>query len=109
MAGAEIAVISGDPQKEGEEFVIRIRAKAGTKIPPHWHPFDEHFTVMKGTFLVGMGEKMDQAQAQEMPAGAYAFLPKRMAHFMWAKDDAEVQLHGIGPFKTVWITSPAAR
>ena len=103
MAGAEIAVISGNPSKEGEEFVMRIRAKAGTKIPPHWHPTDEHFTVLKGTLFTGMGEKMDGVVAQEMTAGAYAFLPKNMAHFIIAKEDSEAQIHGVGPFKTVWV------
>jgi quercetin dioxygenase-like cupin family protein len=102
-----MAVVSGDPSKEGEEFVVRIRAKAGTKIPPHWHPVDEHLTVIRGSFLVGMGEKIDGVVAQEMTAGAYAFLPKNMAHFIVANEDAIAQVHGTGPFKTVFVNQPA--
>ncbi|MEW6209681.1 MAG: cupin domain-containing protein [Acidobacteriota bacterium] len=103
IAGVELAVVSGNPSKEGEEFVLRIRAKAGTKIPPHWHPTDEHLTVLKGSLFAGMGEKMEGVVAQEMSAGAYMFLPKNMAHFIIAKEDSEAQVHGTGPFKTIWV------
>src|SRR5437762_10360686 len=36
--GAQIAVLSGDPSKEGL-YVIRLKAPAGYKVPPHSHPF----------------------------------------------------------------------
>jgi quercetin dioxygenase-like cupin family protein len=45
---------------------------AGYKIAPHWHPTDEHVTVLAGTFALGMGEKFDQAAAKEIAAGGYA-------------------------------------
>jgi hypothetical protein len=32
----EVAILQGDPTKEGEPFVIRIRSTAGTKLPPHF-------------------------------------------------------------------------
>src|SRR5436309_12064037 len=44
--GARLAVLSGDPEKSGP-FVIRIRQPPGGKIAPHWHPADEHVTVVK--------------------------------------------------------------
>jgi uncharacterized protein (DUF1330 family) len=36
-AGAQIAIISGDPGKEGL-YVIRLKMPAGYKVPAHWHP-----------------------------------------------------------------------
>lgn len=34
--GAKLAVLYGDPGKDGP-FVIRIKAPAGYRVPPHWH------------------------------------------------------------------------
>ncbi|HKX30428.1 MAG TPA: cupin domain-containing protein, partial [Blastocatellia bacterium] len=64
--GAEIAAISGDPAKEGEPFVLRIKLPDGMKVPPHWHPVDENITVLKGTFLVGMGEKYETSSMKPL-------------------------------------------
>src|SRR5262249_4428521 len=59
-AGAQIAVLSGDPSK-AEPFTIRLKAPDGYKIMPHWHPTDENVTVLEGTFAMGVGEKFDEA------------------------------------------------
>src|SRR5271163_915015 len=50
--GAEVALLCGDPTKEGP-FTIRIKLPDGYKVPPHWHPVDENVTVLKGTFMMG--------------------------------------------------------
>jgi anti-sigma factor ChrR (cupin superfamily) len=101
--GLEIAVLSGDPAKEGAPFVIRLKLRDGLQVPPHWHPIDEHLTVMKGTLHAGMGEKFDRAGTTSLPAGSYLMMPKEMRHFVWAEGETIVQLHGIGPFKTIWV------
>jgi hypothetical protein len=56
-AGAKVAVLEGDPSKEGF-FTMRLLLPDGFKIQPHWHPKVEHVTVISGTFNVGMGEKL---------------------------------------------------
>jgi quercetin dioxygenase-like cupin family protein len=96
--GVEIAVISGNPDKEGSSFVLRFRYRGKARIPPHWHPVDEHITVLSGTFRMGMGEHGDESAVTALTAGAYAFVPARMAHFAWTDDDTTVQVHGVGPF-----------
>lgn len=96
--GAEIAVVSGDPNKEGSPFVMRFRYSGKAPIPPHWHPTDEHLTVLTGTFRVGMGERGDESATTALGAGAYAFVPAKMAHYAWADSGTTVQAHGIGPF-----------
>ena len=101
--GLEIAVLSGDPAKEGVPFVIRLKLRDGLRVPPHWHPVDEHLTVMTGTLHVGMGEKFDRAAATALPAGSYSLMPKEMRHFVWAEGETVIQLHGVGPFKTIWV------
>src|SRR5262245_549020 len=72
--GANFTVLSGDPSKDGI-FVVRLKMPAGYKINPHWHPTDEHVTVVSGTFAVGMGEKFEQGTMKELPAGGYVLLP----------------------------------
>src|SRR3954471_21026220 len=60
-AGAKMAVLQGDPSKS-ELFTVRLDMPDGYAIAPHWHPTDEHVTVISGKFLVGMGDKSDPAK-----------------------------------------------
>src|SRR5439155_2126947 len=92
-AGAKLAVLEGDPAKEGF-FTMRLWLPDGFKVAPHWHPKVEHVTVISGTFNLGMGEKFDQAGAREMPAGTFGHWPAGMRHFAWAKGETVIQLHG---------------
>ncbi|MGI8601758.1 MAG: cupin domain-containing protein [Verrucomicrobiales bacterium] len=101
-AGAKMAVLEGDPAKEGF-FTMRIQMPDGYKIAPHTHPKVEHITVLSGTFNFGMGEKFDQSATQPMPAGTFGFWPAGMKHFVWAKGETVVQLHGIGPWKIEYV------
>jgi quercetin dioxygenase-like cupin family protein len=95
--GAQIAVISGNPGIAGP-FVIRLKFPAGFKVAPHWHPTDEHVTVVSGKMAFGMGEKFDQAAMKTLASGSYALMPAEMRHFAMAKTAAIVQVHGTGPF-----------
>lgn len=103
IKGCEIAVVNGNPDGEGQPFVVRFHCIDGAKTPPHWHPTDENLTVLKGAFLVGMGEKFDESQLQSMNTGNFLLLPKEMRHFAMAKGDMILQVHGIGPFKVNWV------
>ena len=60
-AGAQMAVLSGDPSAEGGLFTVRLLMPDGYIIPPHWHPTDENVTVIHGEFLVGLGDTFDEA------------------------------------------------
>jgi quercetin dioxygenase-like cupin family protein len=100
--GATFIVISGDPGKPGP-FVVRLKMPAGYKIAPHWHPTDEHVTVLSGTFSLGMGEKFDKAALKDLPVGGYGLMPAEMRHFAQAKTAATVQVHGQGPFALTYV------
>jgi anti-sigma factor ChrR (cupin superfamily) len=65
LPGARMAVIQGDPSKEGL-FVYRLKMPAGYKVPPHLHKASENVTVLSGVFFVGAGEKFDQGAGQEL-------------------------------------------
>ncbi len=97
QAGARIAVLEGDPTKEGF-FTMRLWFPDGVKVQPHWHPRIEHVTVISGTLNIGMGDKFDQAATRPMPTGTFGFWPPEMRHFAWAKGNTVIQLHGIGPW-----------
>ncbi|MGH7820948.1 MAG: cupin domain-containing protein [Candidatus Binatia bacterium] len=58
------AILSGDPMKKGSPFVVRIKHPDGVKVPPHWHPIDEHMTVLSGKFHVGTGKTFDEAKTE---------------------------------------------
>jgi quercetin dioxygenase-like cupin family protein len=100
--GATFTLVSGDPSKEGL-FVVRLKMPAGYKINPHWHPTDEHVTVISGTFSLGAGEKFDKATMTDLPAGGYALLPAQMRHYAMAKTASIVQVHGMGPFALTYV------
>ena len=95
--GAEFALVSGNPAQAGP-FVIRLKFPADYKVAPHWHPGDEHVTVISGIIAFGMGEKFDEKSMKELSAGGYAMMPAEMRHFAKAKTATIVQVHGTGPF-----------
>jgi anti-sigma factor ChrR (cupin superfamily) len=103
IKGCDLAPVSGDPNAEGAPFVLRLRCVDGAKIPAHWHPTDENVTVLKGTFLVGMGDKLDETKLQTMNAGNFATMPKEAHHYGMCKGETIVQVHGAGPFKVNWV------
>ena len=110
--GAEMAVVSGDPNTAGAPFVIRMRYQGTVRVPPHWHPTDEHITVLSGTFMVGMGERFTESAATALVAGGYILMPAKMPHFAWSKGDTIVQVHGVGPFAINYVNpadAPAAK
>ena len=101
-AGAEMAVVDGDPSKAGP-FVIRARFPAGYKVMPHWHPTDESLTVISGSLAAGMGDKWDDAAMKTFTAGAFARMPRKAAHYVHAKEDTVIQVHGTGPFTLTYV------
>jgi anti-sigma factor ChrR (cupin superfamily) len=103
IKGCDLASVAGDSDVEGAPFVMRLRCVDGAKIPAHWHPTDENATVLKGTFLVGMGETFDETKLTSMNVGNFAMMPKEMRHFGMCKGETIVQIHGAGPFKVNWV------
>lgn len=99
----DVEILSGDPEKPGEPFVMRIRELPGTIIPLHSHPVDENITVVQGTWYFAVGEKWDRSALKELRAGDYAFAPKGSTMFGYCPEGAIVQVHGVGPFVIHWL------
>jgi len=103
LPGAQLAVVQGDPSKEGL-FVYRIKMPAGYKIPPHTHKASENVTVLSGVFYFGVGEKFDQGSGQELPTGGFVSVPPKHAHYAWAgPQETVVQVHGMGPTDLTFV------
>ncbi|WP_341486829.1 cupin domain-containing protein [Pararhizobium sp. A13] len=101
-AGAEAAVLFGDPTKEGL-FALRLKVPSGYAIPPHTHPADEVVTVISGTINLGMGETADRSATKALPAGSFFALPPDMAHFAYFDEETVVQVTTNGPWGLKYV------
>lgn len=102
-AGAQMAVLSGDPKQPGP-FTMRLKTPAGYKIPPHTHPADENVTVISGKFQISMGDSFDQSKGKPLGPGAFFSMPAGMHHFAWSPEESVIQLHGIGPWDIRYLS-----
>jgi len=100
--GAQFKAISGDPSKPGGMFVVRLKVPAGYRVPRHWHPNDEHVTIIEGTVKLDMGSGSD-THASQLEAGDYVLLPAHMQHEATAQTAAVVQIHGASPFEINYV------
>ena len=98
-----MAILAGDPEKTGSSFIIRFRTTRDLQVGPHWHPGDEHLTVIQGLYKLGYGEKYEAAALEEFAPGAYIHIRKTMIHFAWYGAGTIVQVNAIGPFRTFYV------
>lgn len=101
-AGAQVAVLDGDPFKPGF-FSMRLKMPDGYRIAPHWHPTDENVVVIQGVLSIGSGDTLNPAAAHALAAGSFAKLPKEHRHFALAKGETIVQIYGDGPFVVNYV------
>jgi quercetin dioxygenase-like cupin family protein len=94
--GAKLAVLYGDPGKDGL-FMVRVKLPANYKIAAHSHPTDEIVTVLSGTFMVGMGDKLDPKAVKGFPVGSTVVAPAGVNHFVMTKQPAVIEISGMGP------------
>ena len=100
--GAKLAILEGNPAKEGP-FVMRVMVPDGYRIPPHTHPKPERVTVISGVFNLGMGSKFDASNTTAMPAGTFGIWAPGMKHYVWTKGETVVQFHGTGPWVIEYV------
>ena len=100
--GAQMAVMAGDPAKPG--FVsLRAKVPAGYTIRPHFHPTDEHVTVLSGTMAFGMGDTIDPKTEKSVARGGYFIAQAKMHHYAVAKTATILQVDLEGPFEITYI------
>jgi len=96
----EITKLSGDREKEGL-YTVRQRIPAGHFGPPHYHSMDYHITVLKGKIRIGYGEDVDTVGVKPIEIGTFFIIPAGKIHYEWFTEETIVQVHGLGPVKTV--------
>ncbi len=102
-AGAQLAVLEGDPMASSGDYTIRLKMPDGYKIAPHTHPLRENVTVISGTLKVGMGDQFDASKMMGFGAGSFAYLDPSMHHYAAASGETIIQIHGQSPVKFNYI------
>ncbi|WP_211462718.1 cupin domain-containing protein [Collimonas silvisoli] len=95
--GAKLAVLYGDPSKEGA-YAFRAKLPAGYVLPPHFHTKDENLTVLSGALYLGMSDTLDKKSAHVLKSGGFHHLPGKVHHYAYTKTATLIQVSGDGPF-----------
>ena len=104
-AGAQIAVLSGDPTKSGP-YSVRLKFPARYVVPAHSHPGDENVVVTSGALTLGMGDKLEKGAAanKTLAVGGYALMPANMNHFAYTTgQETTIVLYGQGPVEFKYV------
>src|SRR6186713_1973150 len=103
-AGAQIAVLAGDPTKSGS-YTVRLKFPANYAIPAHSHPTDENVVVASGALTFGMGDKLVKgATNKTLAVGGFAMLPANMNHFAYTgAQETTIVLFGMGPVEFKYV------
>jgi quercetin dioxygenase-like cupin family protein len=104
-AGAQIAVLAGDPTKP-VPFAIRLKFPANYAIPAHSHPTDEHVVVVSGALTFGMGDKLIRGAAtnKTLSTGGFALMAANMNHFAYTTTkETTIVLYGQGPVEFKYV------
>ena len=100
--GGDAGVIEGTPSEPGP-FTMRLKFPAGFKVAPHSHPAIEHLTVLSGAIHFGMGGTFDAGKLMPMRAGSFIVMPVGTSHFVEAKEETVIQVHGVGPWGVKYV------
>ena len=100
--GARMAIVSGNPAKPGP-FTIRLRLPSGFEVPPHFHPVDEHQTLISGRIGHGMGDSVDVKAVKWLRPGQSITLPANAHHYVRTKGRTLVEVSAVGPFTVTYV------
>jgi anti-sigma factor ChrR (cupin superfamily) len=103
--GMEQLNLLGDPAKPGP-YTLRLKFPKGFKIAPHTHPDSREVTILSGIFATGYGEKFDAANLKILPAGSFYTEPANIPHYIEIKEDAVLQVSGMGPSGRIFVNPP---
>jgi mannose-6-phosphate isomerase-like protein (cupin superfamily) len=104
-AGAQLAVIEGNPMATSGDYTIRLKMPDGYRIAPHTHPLRENVSVISGTLKVGMGDTYDDSKMKSLGPGSFAYLDPSMHHYAGASGETIIQIHGQSPVKFNYINA----
>jgi quercetin dioxygenase-like cupin family protein len=100
--GARMAIVSGNPGKPGP-FTIRLSLPSGFEVPPHFHPVDEHQTLISGRIGHGMGDTVDLESVKWLRPGQSITLPANAHHYVRTRGRTLVEVSAVGPFVVTYV------
>jgi hypothetical protein len=104
-AGAQLAVLEGNPMATSGDYTIRLKMPDGYRIAPHTHPLRENVSVISGTLKVGMGDRYDDSKMNSLASGSFVYLDPSMHHYAGASGETIIQIHGQSPVKFNYINA----
>ena len=103
-AGAQAAVLFGDPSKEGL-FVLRLKLPKGYRVAPHlaFRAGDRHRP--RGDVPFGHGRNCrSSSKAQPLPAGSFIALPPGHVHHVFIdEENTVIQISTNGPWDLNYV------
>ena len=73
---------------------------------PHSHPENRIYTVISGTFGLGLGDRFDATKLQAYQQGSVICLPAEVHHFQCSESEEYIiQINAIGPTATIYVKS----
>jgi len=100
--GARMAIVSGNPGKTGP-FTLRLSLPSGFEVPPHFHPVDEHQTLISGRIGHGMGDTVDVKSVKWLRPGQSITLPANAHHYVRTRGRTLVEVSAVGPFVVTYV------
>ena len=82
---------------------MRYQTLVASDVPAHWHPQDEHVTVIAGEVSLGFGERFSPNDLRPLAAGSYVMIPRERPHFTRYTAGTIVQVNGIGPLTINYV------
>ena len=101
-AGAQVAVVSGDPTKAGP-FTIRVDMPPDYAVRPHHHPTSEELRLVEGTLHLGHGPKWNQPAMKSMATSEPVTLAPKEPHSLHAASRVVLEVQGTGPFAITYV------
>ena len=90
-------------------FVERSYFPAGYKGMPHVHNGDIYVTILEGSVYIGFDSKLDTAGATLYGPGSFVKIPADQPHFEWFAEACMMQIEGIGPNETWYVSDKAKK
>lgn len=98
--GTKYAVLDGDRDKPGTLFTYAFWMPGGVWVKGHHHTQQAHVAVIKGTLLLGFGEKLDRRKTSAVHAGQFFIVRAGVPHFEGSESECLIVGTAMGGWKT---------
>jgi quercetin dioxygenase-like cupin family protein len=90
-------------------FVERSVFPPGYKGMPHVHNADLYVTIISGSAFIVMNDRFDTTvMVKPYGPGSFLKIPADQPHYEWFTEECTMQIEGIGPNETFFISSQAS-